>query len=137
MSRPLPGLLALGALAALAACAGPRPLPSGAPASAAAPPVRMDIPAEPASATAGLTDTTIGACRAEAERATVQQNRGELMRLDESENRGRDSLLQNQQERGLLITTRDRLFRDCLVRARARAQAEAAAQPAGQPPAPR
>ena len=79
----------------------------------------------------GLSDSMIAACRTEAERATVQQNRGEMMRLDEAENRGADSLMQNQIERGLLVTRRDQLFRDCLGRAGTQTQAApAAAAPA-------
>jgi hypothetical protein len=86
-----------------------------------------------------LPEGVITACRAEAERATVVQNRGELMRLDESENRGRDSLMQNQQERGLLVTTRDRLFRQCLARAGAASQGAAPVRqaPASQVTVPR
>lgn len=122
----LSALVAACALGALAACAGERPpATSAAPAAAGAAPSRIVLTNPPAN-TAGLSDTTISACRAEAERATVLQNRGEMMRLDESENRGRDSLLQNQQERGLLVTTRDRIFRDCLARAGAQAQGAAA-----------
>lgn len=119
----LSALVAACALGALAACAGERP-PAPAAASGAAP--SRIVLTNPPPNTAGLSDTTISACRAEAERATVLQNRGEMMRLDESENRGRDSLLQNQQERGLLVTTRDRIFRDCLARAGAQAQGAAA-----------
>lgn len=122
----LSALVAACALGALAACAGERPpATSAAPAAAGAAPSRIVLTNPPPN-TAGLSDTTISACRAEAERATVLQNRGEMMRLDESENRGRDSLLQNQQERGLLVTTRDRIFRDCLARAGAQAQGAAA-----------
>ncbi|MCC7281879.1 MAG: hypothetical protein IT556_05815 [Acetobacteraceae bacterium] len=84
----------------------------------------------------GLPDSVIAACRAEAERATVQQNRGELMRLDEAENRGRDSLMQNQTERGLLMTRRDQLYRECLARA-ARQMPAAAAPAAAATPATR
>lgn len=123
----LSALVAACALGALAACAGERP--PAAPAASGGTPSRIVLTNPPPN-TAGLSDTTISACRAEAERATVLQNRGEMMRLDESENRGRDSLLQNQQERGLLVTTRDRIFRDCLARAGAQAQGAAA------PPAP-
>jgi len=82
----------------------------------------------------GLSDGAIAACRTEAERATVQQNRGEMMRLDEAENRGADSLMQNQIERGLLVTRRDQLFRDCLARAGSQPQAAPApAAPAARP----
>lgn len=110
----------------LAGCAGSPP-----PAAPATAGQVIPIPGEARAATAGLSDTTISACRSEAERATVLQNRGEMMRLDEAENRGGIGLIQTRQERGLLVTTRDRLFRDCL--ARARVQADAAASRAGAP----
>lgn len=91
------------------------PLPAGVPASAAA---QGEVPS-----------ALLGACRAEAERATVFQNRGEMMRLDEAENRGAESLMQNQQERGLLVVRRDRLFRECVARNRAQSATPQVATP--------
>jgi hypothetical protein len=104
----------LGALLALAACAHESSPP---PARTAAAPLAAPVPA-PAAAPGqpGVPNAVLVACREEAERATVAQNRGSMMRLDEAENRGRDSLFQNSTERGLLVTTRDRLFRQCLAR---------------------
>jgi hypothetical protein len=108
---PVPTMAVCGLLA-LAACA-PERATAPAPASV---PQRVVVAAPPGSQPGPLTDGAIAACRAEAERATVFQNRGEMMRLDEFENRGRDSAGQNLQERGLLVVTRDRLFRECLAR---------------------
>jgi hypothetical protein len=111
MVRPLITGIAVCALLGLAGCAPERAAP--APASV---PQRVVVAAPPGSQSAPLTEGAIAMCRAEAERATVFQNRGEMMRLDEFENRGRDSAGQNLQERGLLVVTRDRLFRECLAR---------------------
>jgi hypothetical protein len=111
--RPIP---LLAALLALAACAYGSPEP---PARAAGPtpaPGQRITVAGPTAGQPGVPNAVLEACRAEAERATVAQNRGNMMRLDEAENRGADSLFQNQTERGLLVVRRDRLFRECLAR---------------------
>jgi hypothetical protein len=112
MVRPLISGMVVCALLGAGACAPER---AAAPAPASVP-QRVVVTAPAGSQSSPLNEGAIAACRAEAERATVFQNRGELMRLDEFENRGFDSAGQNQQERGLLVVTRDRLFRQCLAR---------------------
>jgi hypothetical protein len=112
----------LAALLALAACAHDTAQPPGRTASPAATPAPTLAPGQritiagPTTGQPGVPNAVLVACREEAERATVAQNRGGLMRLDEAENRGADSLFQNQTERGLLVVRRDRLFRECLAR---------------------
>lgn len=134
-ARPLPplgrGTVVAMMLGLLAACAPtpqaphtalPPPPPSGAagplPQGGAALPQGAAVPrAAPASAGAP-SQATIAACRAEAERAAVTQNRGDLMRLDA---RDRDlagpNTLFAEQTRGFAQQDRDRLFRECLNRA--------------------
>jgi hypothetical protein len=93
------------------------PVPRATPAAPSGP---QPVPLPPRGAErAGASPTTIAACRAEAERAAVTRNRGDLMRLE-----GRDvdvggdrNRLFDEQVRGFAQQDRDRLFRECLSRA--------------------
>jgi hypothetical protein len=131
----LPGLLV--GLALLGACAPqtpppqrtalPPPPPSGTAAAAAQPTAAVPRAAgtptgtptgSPTGTPTAPSSATIAACRAEAERAAVTQNRGDLMRLDA---RDRDLAMPNtlfaEQARGFAQQDRDRLFRECMTRA--------------------
>lgn len=95
----------------------PAPVPQSAPLAARGP-QPVPVPARGATQGAGPSPTTIAACRAEAERAAVTRNRGDLMRLE-----GRDvdvggdrNRLFDEQVRGFAQQDRDRLFRECLSR---------------------
>lgn len=134
-ARPLPpsgrGAALAVLLGLLAACAPtpqaphtalppPPPSASAGPLPQASAPLPQGVAAPRAApATAGApSQATIAACRAEAERAAVTQNRGDLMRLDA---RDRDlagpNTLFAEQTRGFAQQDRDRLFRECLNRA--------------------
>jgi hypothetical protein len=107
--------------AATAAPAPPASLAAPVPRTAAAAPrgpQPVPVPARGAAQGAGPSPATISACRAEAERAAVTRNRGDLMRLEGRDvDLGDSNRVFDEQVRGFAQQDRDRLFRECLSRA--------------------
>lgn len=114
-----PPSAAAAAPAASAALAAP--VPRAAPIAPTAPtgPQPVPLPARGAAQGAGPSPATISACRAEAERAAVTRNRGDLMRLegrDADVGGGDRNRVFDEQVRGFAQQDRDRLFRECISR---------------------
>lgn len=94
------------------------PVPRAAPTAPRGP---QPVPVAPRGVTqgAGPSPATISACRAEAERAAVTRNRGDLMRLegrDADVGGGDRNRVFDEQVRGFAQQDRDRLFRECISR---------------------